>query len=67
MKIQVRGYHIILIATAGRAAQRFQQAMSSRAKSRDLTNAGGVTQVGEVLRCAQDDTTFFVSVTQRRS
>jgi hypothetical protein len=32
--------------------------MSSRANARDLTNAELVTQVGEVLRYAQDDTQF---------
>jgi hypothetical protein len=40
--------------------------MSSRAKSRDLPNAEGVTQVGEILRSepdwhiAQDDTVELV-------
>jgi hypothetical protein len=75
MKIQVRDYHMILIATPGRAVQRFQQAMSSRAGiatgwSADLTNAENVTQVGEVLRSepdwhiAQDDIAFLVSATE---
>src|SRR4029077_15834609 len=32
-----------------------QKALSSRAHARDLTNAGHVTPVGEVVRCAHDD------------
>jgi hypothetical protein len=36
-------------------------AMSSRAKSRDLTNEVDVTQVGDVLRSAQDDTAVLVT------
>ncbi len=33
--------------------------MSSRANARDPTDAENVTQVGEVLRCAQDDIRFL--------
>src|SRR5205823_14544973 len=33
-------------------------AMSSRAYARELPNAEDVTQVGEILRSAQDDTAF---------